>query len=317
MFDAKQEVMKKQREIHLQLETEYCYLIEALLFKEQKKHFGSIEYITNGYNLIEIKILKSKNIKEISLPFYDSNMPIWKSKSYSIEYIKNNSKQIIDGYTIYIDKVDNLESSKIEQFVELNEKFSKLREKHEELLKPKKVDEELAKLNSENFKLKQDIENLDKLKNEEFLKLRKEYEEKLSRLRKEKEELAKQCFTKYNIDNLIVKDDNIIHGTQFIFDLSDQDPIKFTLSELIQNDYIIRNEKIELIVNSMTIENVNVEFVPDEKKFIYRYNYDKKYKDRNATFPHDEEITYKLVNDAEYKIYQMGNYNVYIHVTLK
>lgn len=382
MFADKIAKMKEQQEVYLKTVTGYHDLIEALLFREQKKHFGSIEYITNRFDAIYINILNSKNIEKISLPFFDSDMSIWKSKSYSIVDIQKGPEQIINGYKIEIKKVPELEYFKNAQpdgsdaefwslrndYKELlslrneHEEFLRLKKEHEEFLRPKKGDEDFAKLKSENSRLEQKIKNLVKSKNEELSKLKQENDEKLSRLEKEYEELvkskdeelsrleqeyeenlsslreregelaelegenlnlkqeiknlAKQCFIKYNIDNLIVKDDNIIHKTPFMFELPDQGDIKFTLSELIKSNYIIRKEKIELIVNSMTIENVNVEFVPDEKKFIYRYKYSNEYKNRDATFPADGKTTYELINGAEHLIHERDNYTVWVYVTL-
>lgn len=394
MFADKIEKMKEQQKIYLETVTGYHDLIEALLFREQKKYFGSIEYITNRFNAIDINILESKDIQRISLPFYDPEMRIWKSKLFSIDQINNNPKQIIGGYTIEIKKVDELESSRYKQLAELNEELSELKEEYEELLKFGNENKKLDELIRENSSLKQEIDDLNKLKGEELLGLEKEYkklvkskDEELSRLKQEyeelatklndknsrlkqkKEELAKlndensrleqeneelatklkdensslreqyeelaklndenvnlrlvidklanQCCTKYNIDNLIVKDDNIIRGTPFMFELVDQGDIKFTLSELIRSDYVIRREKIELVVNSMTIENVNVEFVRESNEFIYRYDYSKKYKYQKAIFPADGKTEIILTDDANRLAYEMDNYTVWFYVTLK
>ena len=351
MFADKIAKMKEQQEIYLETVTGYHDLIEALLFREQKKYFGSIEYITNRFNAIDINILESKDIQQISLPFYDPKMRIWKSKLFSIDQINNNPKQIIGGYTIEIKKVDELESSRYKQLAELNEELSELKEEYEELLKFGNENKKLDELIRENSSLKQEIDASDKLKDEELSGLRKEYEElatklnnensrlkqenneKLSslkekegelaklkneilKLEQEKENLAQQCFTKYNIDNLIVKDDNIIHGTPFMFELPDQSSIEFTLSELIKSKYIIRKEKIELIVNSMTIENVNVEFVRESNEFIYRYKYSKDYEKRDAIFPVDGITKFELINDAKHLVHRSDNYTVWVYVTL-
>ena len=361
MFADKIKKMEKQQDVYLKTVTGYHDLIEALLFREQKKYFGSIDYITNRFDAIYINILKSKDIEKISLPFFDSDMSIWKSKLYSINDIKNRSKQLIDKYTIYIDKVENLESSRYEQIAELNEKLSELREEHEELLNhnqknkelldPRKQNEELDKLKNEISRLKQKNEELDKLKNEisilkqkneelakskdkELSRLKQEIDEKCLSLREQEnklsilehdnlnlrqvnDDLAKQCFPRYIIDNLIVKDDNIILETPFIIDLPDQNDIKFTLSELIRSKYVIKNEKIELVVNSMTIENVNVKFERESNKFIYQYNYLKKYKDQEAIFPADGKTKIVLTDNVEHLAYTMNNYTVWFYATLK
>ena len=64
MYADKIAKMKKQQEVYLKTVTGYHDLIEALLFREQKKYFGSIDYITNRFDAIYINILKSKDIEK-------------------------------------------------------------------------------------------------------------------------------------------------------------------------------------------------------------------------------------------------------------
>lgn len=300
MFTTKFEGMKKQQLNYLKTETEYHYLIEALLFKEQKQCFGSIEYVTNGFGSIEINVLRSKNIKQISLPIYDSTMFVWKSMSFSIDYIKKYPRHLIDKYTIEISEVDKLESSRNEQFDELNEEFLKLKQEYEKL---KQENEKLLRLRKED-------EELTKLKNENLAKLKNEN----LRLKQENANLIQQCFARYKIDNLIIKDDNIIRETPFRFNLTGQSYIEFTLSELIRSNYVIRKQRIELVVSSITIENKNIKFVKNE--FIYQYNYSKAYANCDAIFPADGRTKFTLVNNGKYLVYEKSSYVVCIYVTL-
>lgn len=301
MFVNKFEEMKKQQFNYLITESEYHNLIEALLFKEQKKCFDSIEYSINGVNKIIINILKSKKITKINLPYFDSDLMIWKSKLYTIQYIKENSKKIIDKYNIIIKEVDQLKFLNNNELNQIKEENEKLKKEIEEL---KKEIKSLNQIKEENEKFKKEIKFLNQIgeKNKEI---------------KQENKIEEPKIINYTIENLDITDDNIINEKPFVFQISPNDVINFTISDLIANNYIIRKNNIELQIISIEVHNPTtstIEFTNNE--FIFNYYYSKDYENTIVKFPYDQNITYQLIDSTKYLVYQKSNYNVCIYITL-
>ena len=200
-------------------EQEYHYLIEILLFKEQKKTFGKIEYNSNGVNIIEINILKSENVQSIRLPWFDSNLKIWKSKLYTIEEIEQNPKSLIDKYSIKIAFVNKLNNS-ID-----NSEIDRLKSELEQITNENnRLKTELKQMTNENNKLKFEQKNTPQLNT-------------------------------FEVEKLILTNDIILNNAPISFQVNEQLNLTYTLNDLIVNDFELWFKNNYIKINSLVCDD--------------------------------------------------------------
>ena len=275
-------------------EQEYHYLIEILLFKEQKKTFGKIEYNSNGVNIIEINILKSENVQSIRLPWFDSNLKIWKSKLYTIEEIEQNPKSLIDKYSIKIAFVNKLNNS-ID-----NSEIDRLKTELEHITNENnRLKSELEQITNENNRLKTELEQI----TDENNKLK--FEQKNT-----------PQLNTFEVEKLILTNDIILNNAPISFQVNEQLNLTYTLNDLIVNDFELWFKNNYIKLNSLICDDSILRYNKEQKAFIYTLEYDRQYTNAVVSFPFDQNITFKLINNQTYLIKQQTSYSVYIHIIL-
>ena len=299
MFQQKLQNIKEQQKKYLIDNSEYHYLIEALLFKLQKTTQGEIEYVSNGINKIDIYIVKDKNIKEIRLPYFDKNFQIWKKKLYTIDELKKSKpKQIIDQYTIKIHEVEELNNQNTKELKALKQQIELLQQENQKLkLINEQIQEENQKLKSINEQIQQENQKLKSI-NEQI------QEENINALIENNYVVTASIY-----NNTILYDDPII------FELDNQE-YHFTFDQIIGQNFNLKinNNNIEIKPyfqpNNITYENNNI---------YYNLVYSKQYINYVviAPEPFNQELTFQLIDGAQYHVIKKQNYNVYIRITLQ
>ena len=214
-------------------EQEYHYLIEILLFKEQKKTFGKIEYNSNGVNIIEINILKSENVQSIRLPWFDSNLKIWKSKLYTIEEIEQNPKSLIDKYSIKIAFVNKLNNS-ID-----NSEIDRLKSELEQITNENnRLNTELEQITNENNRLKTELKQMTNENNK--LKFEQKNTPQLNT---------------FEVEKLILTNDIILNNAPISFQVNEQLNLTYTLNDLIVNDFELWFKNNYIKINSLVCDD--------------------------------------------------------------
>ena len=278
MFQQKIQNLKEQQKKYLIDNSEYHYLIEALLFKLQKTYQGEVEYVSNGINRIDIYILKDKNIKEIRLPHFDKDFQIWKNKLYTIDELKmSKPNQIIDQYSIRIYEVEKFENQNIQELKALKLENQKLKSINEQI-------------NQENQKLK--------LINEQI-----------------NQEINKNSTEKKYVIDVTFDDNTILHDNPIILEINNQQH-HFTLDQIFSQNFNLKinNYNIEIKPHFqskyVTYENKNIYY-----NFTYSKQYANYV--ITTPEPFNQKYQIELIDGAEFHVIKKQNYNIYIRITLQ
>jgi len=293
MFTEKSKQLEQQRRQYLIDITNYNYLIEARLFYIQKTFYqnSGIEYTTNGFNTITIKILKNKNIESIRLPYWNKKLSVWENKLYTIEEIKSSKQdQLIEHYIIKIIEVKEINKQNSKEFKALEEENQKLKL-------------ELKSLQNENEELKSKNQSLQK-ENEEL----KSINESL------KYNTNTQIVNEYTAE-VRIDSDIIINNKEITLDFEEKE-YSYTLSQIFDQDFNLKINNNIIKINPI----FESEYITrQDNNIIYFYNYSSKYKNQFISLPEPlnkiSNINIQLI-DTTYFIASKEHYNIYIHITL-